>query len=47
MTGDEKRLLVAAATVRALLLAWGLVQDAHFEVPYTDVDYVVFTDAAR
>lgn len=44
---DEKRLLRAATAVRAVLLVWGLVQDANFEVPYTDVDYLVFTDAAR
>jgi len=40
-------LFAAGALARLLLLLWGLYQDATFEVPYTDVDYDVFTDAAR
>jgi hypothetical protein len=44
---DVTSLVRAAAAVRALLLVWGLVQDVVCEVPYTDVDYFVFTDAAR
>ncbi|GAA5971477.1 hypothetical protein JCM8115_002773 [Rhodotorula mucilaginosa] len=35
-----------AAALRVALLAWGTYQDAHSPVPYTDVDYYVFSDAA-
>ncbi|GAA5990658.1 hypothetical protein JCM11641_001265 [Rhodosporidiobolus odoratus] len=39
-------LLAGAAFFRAALLLWGAFQDAHSAVPYTDVDYFVFSDAA-
>ncbi|GAA5838641.1 hypothetical protein JCM11251_003251 [Rhodosporidiobolus azoricus] len=35
-----------AAGLRVVLLAWGRYQDSHSPVPYTDVDYFVFSDAA-
>ncbi|KAI0881421.1 glycosyltransferase family 50 protein [Annulohypoxylon maeteangense] len=40
--------LFAAATVlRAAMLLYGLWQDANSPLKYTDIDYLVFTDAAR
>jgi hypothetical protein len=42
-----RALLAGSALLRALLILWGAMQDALMRVPYTDVDYKVFTDAAR
>lgn len=44
---DARTLFKIATLVRVLLLAVGHIQDATLEVPYTDVDYLVFTDASR
>lgn len=39
--------IVAGILLRAGLLLWGRHQDATHAVPYTDVDYLVFSDAAK
>ena len=39
--------IVSAIVVRLALILFGAWQDAALPVHYTDVDYVVFTDAAR
>ncbi|KAJ5810708.1 uncharacterized protein N7503_002926 [Penicillium pulvis] len=41
------RVFFAAAALRLVLLVYGGWQDAHSAVKYTDIDYMVFTDAAR
>ncbi|KKY17981.1 putative gpi mannosyltransferase [Phaeomoniella chlamydospora] len=40
-------LFAAAISLRVVLLVYGLYQDVHSPLKYTDVDYFVFTDAAR
>jgi GPI mannosyltransferase 1 subunit M len=40
-------LLTSAAALRAGMLLYGLYQDAHSPLKYTDIDYYVFTDASR
>jgi phosphatidylinositol glycan class M len=41
------RVFLAATALRLILLIYGGWQDAHSAVKYTDIDYMVFTDAAR
>lgn len=40
-------ILLVSGALRLLLVVWGELQDWLFEVKYTDIDYLVFTDAAR
>ena len=39
--------IVAGLVLRAGLLLWGQHQDATHAVPYTDVDYLVYSDAVK
>ena len=41
------RVLILASLLRLVLLLYGLAQDAFSPLKYTDIDYFVFTDAAR
>lgn len=42
-----KRVFTAAIALRATLLVYGAWQDANSALKYTDIDYMVFADAAR
>ncbi|CAM6125279.1 unnamed protein product [Calypogeia fissa] len=45
--GRRRTLMMwAAGLLRLLLVAYAEWHDAHMEVPYTDIDYYVFSDAA-
>lgn len=44
---SSPRILLVATALRLVLLVYGGWQDAHSAVKYTDIDYMVFTDAAR
>ncbi|QQK43687.1 Mannosyltransferase (PIG-M), putative [Penicillium digitatum] len=44
---SSARVFLAAIVLRLILLVYGGWQDAHSAVKYTDIDYMVFTDAAR
>lgn len=40
-------IFTSAIILRMILLFYGLIQDRYSPLPYTDIDYFVFTDAAR
>eukprot|EP00897_Mesotaenium_endlicherianum_P002711 jgi/Mesen1/2468/ME000158S01658 len=42
-----KTLLLVAGCIRVVMIVFGLWQDANLKVKYTDIDYWVFTDAAK
>lgn len=46
ITTNIRSLLGLSALVRVILIIYGEWQDSHMEVRYTDVDYLVFSDAA-
>lgn len=43
---DLRSVLAVSALLRVVLIVYGEWQDKHMEVRYTDVDYLVFSDAA-
>ncbi|WCJ23510.1 GPI mannosyltransferase 1 [Euphorbia peplus] len=43
---NMNNLLLSSAILRLILIIYGEWQDTHMEVRYTDVDYLVFSDAA-
>ncbi|EDN04262.1 GPI mannosyltransferase [Histoplasma capsulatum] len=45
--GSPTLVFSAAVILRVILLFYGLFQDSHSPVKYTDIDYFVFTDAAK
>jgi|TARA_B110000305_G_C19415767_1_gene627913 hypothetical protein len=46
MMSKEKTVSVAIFA-RCLFLLWSVLQDEYFEVPFTDIDYFVVSDASR
>ncbi|KAF9620853.1 hypothetical protein IFM89_015094 [Coptis chinensis] len=46
MNYDYRSLLLVSAVVRVCLIIYGEWQDSHMEVRYTDLDYLVFSDAS-
>jgi phosphatidylinositol glycan class M len=44
---NTRLILSISLLFRILLLLWGEYQDTHSPLKYTDIDYLVFTDASR
>jgi len=44
---STSRIIILSVSLRLILLIYGIFHDAHSPLKYTDVDYYVFTDAAR
>ncbi|KAI4197532.1 MAG: hypothetical protein LQ350_005847 [Teloschistes chrysophthalmus] len=42
-----RKIFLSAIVLRVVFLIYGLLQDAYSPLKYTDIDYFVFTDAAR
>lgn len=44
---STSRIIILSVLLRLILIIYGIYQDTHSPLKYTDVDYYVFTDAAR
>src|ERR1700736_952435 len=44
---STSHIILLSVLLRLVLLVYGVYHDAHSPLKYTDVDYFVFTDAAR
>lgn len=47
LTNGRLQWIAGGLALRIVLLGWGMYQDKHAALPYTDIDYAVFTSAAQ